>query len=235
MASQEMLNALSEEDPSVFDRALRYVKGLRGAGAPFAQSANEAMENVLGPHGRKAVAPFVGAANVFTQGADLRDMVDFSGKTVDSIRGGDLGGAAVNALYTAAAPIGMVLPGSVGGYKSGVEALGDAVKRSADDLPTDEASRMARGYSGEANTTLAISRQMPDDQATKLIKSRIGQITRDAKLRGAPPSGPYAIEIGALRNRLREIKAGAALSQQDGFDYGALRNVAEGSNGQRSN
>jgi hypothetical protein len=70
------------------------------------------------------------------------------------------------------------------------------------DLPTDEASRMARGYSGEANTTLAISRQMPDDQATKLIKSRIGQITRDAKLRGAPPSGPYAIEIGALRNRV---------------------------------
>jgi hypothetical protein len=193
------------------------------------------------------------------------------------------------------------------------------------DLPTDEASRMARGYSGEANTTLAISRQMPDDQATKLIKSRIGQITRDAKLRGAPPSGPYAIEIGALRNRLREIKdlptdeasrmararefdtdvyhgsgadiqefkpsdrgllgpgvyvakrpeaaskwapdnfdpknirsrfakfdpakagsadilaglgvvgAGAALSQQDGFDYGALSNVVEGSNGQRSN
>jgi hypothetical protein len=99
-------------------------------------------------------------------------------------------------------------------------------------LPTDEASRMARGYSGEANTTLAISRQMPDDQATKLIKSRIGQITRDAKLRGAPPSGPYAIEIGALRNRLREIKAGAALSQQDGFDYGALGSVAEGSNGQ---
>jgi hypothetical protein len=29
--------------------------------------------------------------------------------------------------------------------------------------------------------------------------------------------------------------AGAALSQQDGFDYGALSNVAEGSNGQRSN
>jgi GNAT superfamily N-acetyltransferase len=31
------------------------------------------------------------------------------------------------------------------------------------------------------------------------------------------------------------VGAGAALSQQDGFDYGALRNVAEGSNGQRSN
>jgi hypothetical protein len=29
--------------------------------------------------------------------------------------------------------------------------------------------------------------------------------------------------------------AGAALSQQDGFDYGALSNVVEGSNGQRSN
>jgi hypothetical protein len=31
------------------------------------------------------------------------------------------------------------------------------------------------------------------------------------------------------------VGAGAALSQQDGFDYGALSNVVEGSNGQRSN
>jgi len=31
------------------------------------------------------------------------------------------------------------------------------------------------------------------------------------------------------------VGAGAALSQQDGFDYGALSNVAEGSNGQSSN
>lgn len=31
MASQEMLNALSEEDPSVFDRALRYVTDMVSA------------------------------------------------------------------------------------------------------------------------------------------------------------------------------------------------------------
>jgi hypothetical protein len=31
------------------------------------------------------------------------------------------------------------------------------------------------------------------------------------------------------------VGAGAALSQQDGFDYGALGSVVEGSNGQRSN
>ena len=134
MASQEMVNALTEEDPSVFDRALRYVKGLKGIGAPLADRANEAMMTALGPHGRKAVAPVAGLANVITQGADLRDMVDFSGKTVDSVRGGDLGGAAINAIYTAAAPIGMALPGSVGGYKKSAESMADSLMGVADDV-----------------------------------------------------------------------------------------------------
>ena len=134
MASQEMVNALTEEDPSVFDRALRYVKGLKGVGAPLADRANEAMMTALGPHGRKAVAPVAGLANVITQGADLRDMVDFSGKTVDSVRSGDLGGAAINAIYTAAAPIGMALPGSVGGYKKSAESMADSLMGVADDV-----------------------------------------------------------------------------------------------------
>ena len=134
MASQEMVNALTEEDPSVFDRALRYVKGLKGIGAPLADRANEAMMTALGPHGRKAVAPVAGLANVITQGADLRDMVDFSGRTVDSVRSGDLGGAAINAIYTAAAPIGMALPGSVGGYKKSAESMADSLMGVADDV-----------------------------------------------------------------------------------------------------
>jgi hypothetical protein len=134
MASQEMVNALTEEDPSVFDRALRYVKGLKGIGAPLADRANEAMMTALGPQGRKAVAPVAGLANVITQGADLRDMVDFSGKTVDSVRSGDLGGAAINAIYTAAAPIGMALPGSVGGYKKSAESMADSLMGVADDV-----------------------------------------------------------------------------------------------------
>ena len=134
MASQEMVNALTEEDPSVFDRALRYVKGLKGLGAPLADRANEAMMTALGPHGRKAVAPVAGLANVITQGADLRDMVDFSGRTVDSVRSGDLGGAAINAIYTAAAPIGMALPGSVGGYKKSAESMADSLMGVADDV-----------------------------------------------------------------------------------------------------
>ena len=134
MASQEMVNALTEEDPSVFDRALRYVKGLKGVGAPLANRANEAMMTALGPHGRKAVAPVAGLANVITQGADLRDMVDFSGRTVDSVRSGDLGGAAINAIYTAAAPIGMALPGSVGGYKKSAESMADSLMGVADDV-----------------------------------------------------------------------------------------------------
>ena len=117
---------------------------------------------------------------------------------------GQLGSAAYNTATAAGAAAAAALP-FVGAKMLGLKTK-LPIRPARENLPTDEASRMARGYSGEANTTLAISRQMPDDQATKLIKSRIGQITRDAKLRGAPPSGPYAIEIGALRNRLREIK-----------------------------
>jgi hypothetical protein len=225
------------DDRNIAQSAIEVLKNLRGSGAPLAARTNDIINNLLGPHLGRSVAPVVALADVASMGADIRDTMEFSGDTVDSLRAGDYGKAAIDALYTAAAPLGMVLPGSVGMYRKGAEEVADAVRKAdlPKALPTDEASRMARGYSGEANTTLARSRQMPDDQATKLIKSRIGQITRDAKLRGAPPSGPYAIEIGALRNRLREIKAGAALSQQDGFDYGALSNVAEGSNGQRSN
>jgi hypothetical protein len=136
---------------------------------------------------------------------------------------GQLGSAAYNTATAAGAAAAAALP-FVGAKMLGLKTK-LPIRPARENLPTDEASRMARGYSGEANTTLAISRQMPDDQATKLIKSRIGQITRDAKLRGAPPSGPYAIEIGALRNRLREIKlagvggiaaAGGALSAMGG-------------------
>lgn len=117
MASQEMLNALSEEDPSTFRRALNYVKGLRGSGAPLAASANEAMMTALGPQGRKAVAPVAGLANVFSLGADVRDAMEFSGDTLESLKAGDFGKAGSDALYTAAAPFAMLLPGSLGGYK----------------------------------------------------------------------------------------------------------------------
>jgi len=86
-------------------------------------------------------------------------------------------------------------------------------------LPTDEASRMT-------DTVLARTREMPDDQALKVIDSRIGQIKRDAKARGAEPSGPYAIELGALQHRRRELKKGLpsdeasrmARAREMGFD-----------------
>jgi len=134
MASQEMLNALSEEDPSTFRRALNYVKGLRGSGAPLAASANEAMMTALGPQGRKAVAPVAGLANVFSLGADVRDAMEFSGDTLESLKAGDFGRAGSDALYTAAAPFAMLLPGSLGGYKKSAESMADSLMGVADDV-----------------------------------------------------------------------------------------------------
>lgn len=136
MASQEMLNALSEEDPSTFRRALNYVKGLRGSGAPLAASANEAMMTALGPQGRKAVAPVAGLANVFSLGADVRDAMEFSGDTLESLKAGDFGKAGSDALYTAAAPFAMLLPGSLGGYKRATDAAVGAVGDDLDTAPT---------------------------------------------------------------------------------------------------
>tara|TARA_R110001599_G_scaffold230093_1_gene429354 strand:- start:1414 stop:4698 length:3285 start_codon:yes stop_codon:yes gene_type:complete len=136
MASQEMLNALSEEDPSTFRRALNYVKGLRGSGAPLAASANEAMMTALGPQGRKAVAPVAGLANVFSLGADVRDAMEFSGDTLESLKAGDFGKAGSDALYTAAAPFAMLLPGSLGGYKRATDAAVGAVGDTFDTAPT---------------------------------------------------------------------------------------------------
>jgi hypothetical protein len=122
------------DDRNIAQSAIEVLKNLRGSGAPLAARTNDIINNLLGPHLRRSVAPVVALADVASMGADIRDTMEFSGDTVDSLRAGDYGKAAIDALYTAAAPIGMLLPGSVGMYREGAEEVSDRVLGLLDDV-----------------------------------------------------------------------------------------------------
>jgi hypothetical protein len=122
------------DDRNIAQSAIEVLKNLRGSGAPLAARTNDIINNLLGPHLRRSVAPVVALADVASMGADIRDTMEFSGDTVDSLRAGDYGKAAIDALYTAAAPLGIVLPGSVGMYREGAEEVSDRVLGLLDDV-----------------------------------------------------------------------------------------------------
>jgi hypothetical protein len=106
------------DDRNIAQSAIEVLKNLRGSGAPLAARTNDIINNLLGPHLGRSVAPVVALADVASMGADIRDTMEFSGDTVDSLRAGDYGKAAIDALYTAAAPLGIVLPGNLGALRS---------------------------------------------------------------------------------------------------------------------
>ena len=106
------------DDRNIAQSAIEVLKNLRGSGAPLAARANDIINNLLGPHLGRSVAPVGALADVASMGADIRDTMEFSGDTVDSLRAGDYGKAASDALYTAAAPLGIVLPGNLGALRS---------------------------------------------------------------------------------------------------------------------
>jgi hypothetical protein len=122
------------DDRNIAQSAIEVLKNLRGSGAPLAARTNDIINNLLGPHLGRSVAPVVALADVASMGADIRDTMEFSGDTVDSLRAGDYGKAAIDALYTAAAPLGIVLPGSVGMYREGAEEVSDRVLGLLDDV-----------------------------------------------------------------------------------------------------
>jgi hypothetical protein len=122
------------DDRNIAQSAIEVLKNLRGSGAPLAARTNDIINNLLGPHLRASIAPVVALADVASMGADIRDTMEFSGDTVDSLRAGDYGKAAIDALYTAAAPLGIVLPGSVGMYRKGAEEVADGLLGMVDDV-----------------------------------------------------------------------------------------------------
>jgi hypothetical protein len=122
------------DDRNIAQSAIEVLKNLRGSGAPLAARTNDIINNLLGPHLGRSVAPVVALADVASMGADIRDTMEFSGDTVDSLRAGDYGKAAIDALYTAAAPLGIVLPGSVGMYRKGAEEVADGLLGMVDDV-----------------------------------------------------------------------------------------------------
>jgi hypothetical protein len=209
MASQEMVNALTGEDSSVFDRALRYVKGLKGIGAPLADRANEAMMTALGPQGRKAVAPVAGLANVFSLGAEVGDMAQSSRNAVQNIQRGKIGPALLDVAYSGAGLAGLALPlPSPRVIKQTAEGVADSVMKFGDEVvdplagpqifageravgarldKLEEAKKMAS--EGEADTTIfaATGWRLDDDAKNKFEISDADARTNPTKKAGTTP------------------------------------------------
>ena len=123
-------------------------------GMPMAQqerSGGRDWRYYAGPHLSKSLDNLGGLAsaliNYVGPGADIKGMVDDSVETIEALRSGDYPSAAANFGMAAAALPMMFLPGTVGGVKEGVKEGVKGVKnvvKGADELPMDEASRMAR-------------------------------------------------------------------------------------------
>jgi len=92
----------------------------------------QAARGLLGP-AYEPLAALPGLLGEFSPGADVRDYQDYGSTAIQKALRGDYGQAGLDALWSAAALAGTVLPGSVSGYR-----------KLADELPMDEASRMAR-------------------------------------------------------------------------------------------
>jgi hypothetical protein len=91
--------------------------------------------------------PYRAARNVaesFGPQADIKGMVDSYGSAVQNFRRGNIGAGLRDALYVPANAMTLALPSSASGMRRAAEGLGGGVGKKADDLPMDEASRMAR-------------------------------------------------------------------------------------------
>ena len=180
MASQEMINALSEEDSSAFDRALRYLKGF---------DAKDAMANVLGPHGLKAVSPIVGLVNSVRRNpvgagtlaaetvgpqADIKGMVDSYGSAVQNFRQGNIGAGLLDAAYVPANAITLLTPGSASGMQ---RALKEAETRFPTSVPPERQGLLAQAirqpiHGGElSKTNLPVA---PEDM--RFVRSDTGDL-----------------------------------------------------------
>jgi hypothetical protein len=95
------------DDRNIAQAAIEVLAKFKRIGSAPRSKNDRHNYNLLGPHLGRSVAPVVALADVASMGADIRDTMEFSGDTVDSLRAGDYGKAAIDALYTAAAPLGM--------------------------------------------------------------------------------------------------------------------------------
>ena len=146
----------------------------RGAGAPLAARVNRAAGNVMGPHLRKGMKPLADTYGLLSMGADIKDMSDFSASSAHNFQQGNFGGGLLDLAYAGVAPLGVILPGSVGMYRKGAEEVADGLLGMVDDVDPSMPRRLMpnemKVYQGGPNL------YGPDVPGTKagLDSSKIG-------------------------------------------------------------
>jgi len=83
-------------------------------------------------------------AESFGPQADITGMVDSAQGAMENLREGNIGAGLTDMAYVPANMATLFLPGSASGMRRAAEGLGGGVGKKADDLPMDEASRMAQ-------------------------------------------------------------------------------------------
>lgn len=87
----------------------------------YLRDLNEAARYYLGPHAYAGLQSVGQLANFFGPQADVVGAVESSQATMESAREGDIPGTLTNAAYTAMSPLGLLIPGTVQGYRSTVQ------------------------------------------------------------------------------------------------------------------
>lgn len=77
----------------------------------------------FGPHAASAVNGLLGLARAVGPQADMQGMVDSSADTMNALRAGDWLGSLANLGLTAAAPLGVFIPGTTRGYKDAAQNI----------------------------------------------------------------------------------------------------------------
>ena len=124
--------------------------------------ADRSLSYYLGPHLSQGLLNAYNAGRglleFMSPGADVRDAVQSSQSAMQNLGQGNVGSGLLDLVYTPAALAGMFIPGSIGGTRRVGEAAVDEIIGlvddvdpsmpsrlvNRDDLPMDEASRMAR-------------------------------------------------------------------------------------------
>ena len=100
----------------------------------YLRDFNEAARYYLGPHAYKGLQSIGELANFFGPQADVAGAVESSQATMESARKGDIPGTLTNAAYTALSPAGLLIPGTVQGYRSTIQ---DALAKLPQETGTD--------------------------------------------------------------------------------------------------
>jgi hypothetical protein len=146
----------------------------------YLRDFNEAARYYLGPHAYQGLQSVGELANFFGPQADVAGAVESSQATMESAREGDIPGTLTNAAYTAISPIGLLIPGTVQGYRSTVQ---DALAKLPQETGTGPQMRAMLEKAGAKQNEIeesGLSSLLQNPKVTKEeIEQNLGQKLRE--------------------------------------------------------